>query len=384
MKKIFIGVLALAMGLAGCNKGNDDIKSDVVSKGAKFVASVGMDRNLLAVDNGEMSGGGTTDDSKTINDNDLIGIQIFKKDNQAEAIASGVFTGLQVNKANVALANQSQGEAYEDSDLFKVELEHGVEYVVESTLIKNGEGVDLTNNYGIPFDNQENTIVSDWTTAPYVFDFTRVRNIDNNIMEHDRWYSKQFFKANYEAPEIKVHLRRISFMVNFYVYNVGVNTSVTGAVFTDIDGKSVLNFPANDNGVTKVTSDMCTTSKTINIGTKETPNNITVDVFAQEGRIFTMPDVSNAYSCVKEEGGDHPHPYYEMINDIDFDFGVGNGTDWTIPLRHLNASFRPMPNHCYNIYVDANTNMINVIGVSLDDEWETTPIEIHTTEKTIR
>lgn len=376
MRKMVYGVITLVIALSSCKRVDDC----ALPQGKKFTTSIGF--SGINISDSEMQGGGLkVQVPKDFEDDDLIGIQVYKKDGVSQVVASGVFTGDQIRKSNEELTKKNNDEAFNEVDIFQVTLEHGFDYVLESTMIKGGNAVDLSSNYGVPFDNQEKIDVADWTNSPHKFDFTQRELNKNNITEHDRWYYKNEFKADYSEPVIDFKLRRLSFKVNLVVYNVKANTEVIGFIKTGNPGPAMfINFPS-DNATSGITSDMCNTQVILNAGKS---NEKTVIAHKISDRIFTMPDITNAFACVKTVDGDgNDVEAKELAQEVELTFGVltkGANLETTPPLRVINASFKPKPNYQYQIVVDAETEKVNVVGISANEPWNTDIITIEAEE----
>lgn len=384
MRKVFLGIAALAMAFTSCTKTEvAPVEKGSVEKGTEFVASLGLQKGGISVNTDEMNGGGTegeeggasageTPAAYAIDDNDLIGIEIKKADD-ATLVASGLFAGSTINDTQNPL---------------KVFLEHGVKYTVEATLVscKNGnkslkKPFNKTEEFGNVIGVDKWTVKQDEELKAFA-DLTAINTDVNALSERDRFYSKKEITADYQNPDFEITLKRVSCAVVPTIYNVGENCYVEGKIYVGADASSAIkNFPKDVEENVGVTSGECGIPKTFTIGGKE----ITAKCYSQE-RIFVLSDIANAYALALDNKAD------KSVSPINVEFTVntkknnGDGTYNVTVLRTLKATIdKPLPNKKYTVYVDASTEKENAITITATDAWEeaTDPI-VATEEKEVR
>lgn len=329
MKNVLLCTLAFGLALSSCKK--EEHHEQI---GKTFTASINLNLNGVT-DQGSM----TKSDYLFGQDaKDLYAIEI--KNSDSEVIAGGLFTGAFL---------------FTEGNSLEVSMEHGKQYSVEATLVIGSENVNYSSNeidpvkFGAPFSliNQEKvgamqssancsllTGSADWTNTDKMCQFVDLSsqtdwnieyvNKEENLIPGDRWYYKTNMTADYQNSGITIALRRVSAKLIYRISNLNSSFSVKSYIY---------------------------------VGIQASP--ITFNIVDNEEMIFTMPDITTAYTKLIAN------------EDYEVDSHLNLSVYDQVAIKSSDFETKLKANHYYHVNFDADLNKANGISITTNDSWQT-------------
>lgn len=201
MKNIFTFLLFIAT-IFACSNQEETIE---ITKESKFKVNFNIQKNGVSISEENMDSS-----TKTVASNaDLYAIKISEKEG-GKLIACGIF------------------DQIFDFSTLSIDLQYGIEYIVEATMLKNGKNLSVRNR--IFNDRPQCVNATDWIYSKRdIPSLTLTPTTDNNDMaEYERWYYKGEYTGSYNSDNktITINLRRMSFAIKFVSENLQSGYSV--------------------------------------------------------------------------------------------------------------------------------------------------------------